>query len=372
VIKTERLSGLRASWVGTWLVAAACASSGFAIGDDSAIQIDFWYGPVQEFGHLGGHPQKQVNILGHVASTSELVKLEYSIDDQDAKELSFREDRKRIARDGDFNIEIDRDVLPKGRSKVTVIATTGDGKRATKSVTVIHHAGKAGQRWPLPYKIDWSEVENIQDVVQVIDGKWELSQGGVRSIERYYDRCFAFGDASWQDYQVTTSFKVHQLTGPREGPNSTGVTHAAIALRWPGHDYDGKQPTVKWHPLGATAEFRLGKSLKQCRWRVFDGQRQFYKESTKRRTLQFETTYKMKHQVTTTKSGESVYRTRLWEFGKPEPTDWDLVRIEPKDDVPTGSALILAHHSDVTFGNIEVVELPKLKSKKTNNAKMPK
>jgi hypothetical protein len=32
-------------------------------------------------------------------------------------------------------------------------------------------------------------------------------------------------------------------------------------------------------------------------------------------------------------------------------------RIEPEEDVPTGSALLLAHHAEVTFGNSRVVPL---------------
>lgn len=374
-MRIDCAGGLRGLWAADVVVAMGLVLLlpvvGVARGDDAGNQIEFWYGPVQEFGHVGGHPQQQINILGHVALDAKIAKLEFSIDGGDPKKLSFKEDKKRIAKDGDFNIEIDRGELLKGRSTVTVIATSKGGGKVRKSVTVIHHEIRPGKRWPLPYKVDWSEVEHIQDVVQVVDGKWELTKDGVRSVERYYDRCFAFGDASWQDYEVTTSVIVHKLTGPREGPNSTGVTHAAIALRWPGHDYDGKQPTVKWHPLGATAEFRLGKVLKQCRWRVFDGQRQYYKESPRRRVLQFETPYSMKHQVITAPSGESIYRTRLWKTGEREPEAWDLERVEPKDDVPRGSALLLAHHSDVTFGDIEVVDLQKLEPESPKTSEAP-
>ena len=39
--------------------------------------------------------------------------------------------------------------------------------------------------------------------------------------------------------------------------------------------------------------------------------------------------------------------------------EWDFERIEPVEDVPNGSALLLAHHSDVTFGNIHVTPITK-------------
>ncbi len=32
-----------------------------------ALEIDVWYGDHQSFGHLGGHPQRWVNVLGHVS-----------------------------------------------------------------------------------------------------------------------------------------------------------------------------------------------------------------------------------------------------------------------------------------------------------------
>lgn len=190
--------------------------------------------------------------------------------------------------------------------------------------------------------------------MQVTDGKWKLTDSGLRCVERYYDRAFALGDASWRDYEVETTVTVHALTSPNSGPNTTGVTHAAVALRWPGHDPDGAQPTVKWHPLGATGEFRFGGDLQQCRWRIFDGQRRFHRELERRRQLQFERPYSMKHRVETLADGASRYSTKLWPAGENEPPQWDFQRTEHDDDVPTGSALLLAHHSEVTFGDIHV------------------
>ncbi len=207
------------------------------------------------------------------------------------------------------------------------------------------HLGGHPQRWI-----------NIADVAQVVDGEWELTPAGVRTAERYYDRVIAFGDESWRDYEVATTITVHAVTPPKQDPNTTRVTHAAIALRWPGHDADGKQPSVKWHPLGATAEFRLGHDLQQCRWRIFDGKRDFYVESTRRRAIEFGKPYRMKHRVETLECGTSRYRVKLWPDDEPEPEAWDLERFETGDLI-SGSALLIAHHSDVTFGNVSVVSI---------------
>jgi hypothetical protein len=210
-----------------------------------------------------------------------------------------------------------------------------------------------GRKWPLPYEIDWSQVRKIADVAQIVDGKWELTPQGIRSVERYYDRDIAFGDASWRDYEVATTVTFHTFTPPSTMPNTTSVTHAAIALRWPGHDADGNQPSVKWYPLGATAEFRLTKDLDECRWRVFDGKREFYVESERRRVIELEKSYHMKHRVETERDGRSRYRVKLWPMGEAEPAAWDLERYE-SGDLTSGSALLITHHSDATFGNVSV------------------
>jgi hypothetical protein len=258
-----------------------------------------------------------------------------------------------MARTGDFNVEIlQADLLP-GKNLVRIMATHHTGETVSSEVTVINYVEEPG--WPLPYEIDWSKVRNIQDVAQITDGKWILTGSGIRSVERYYDRAFAFGDASWVNYEVQTTVTVHAVTPPKSGPNKTNVSHAAIATRWPGHDPDGNQPTVKWHPLGATAEFRLGADLSECRWRVFDGQRELQVESDKRRKLEFETPYHMKHRVETLENGHSWFRVKLWPVGEPEPAAWDLERLEENDDVPSGSVLLLGHFSDITFGTVRVI-----------------
>jgi hypothetical protein len=47
---------------------------------------------------------------------------------------------------------------------------------------------------------------------------------------------------------------------------------------------------------------------------------------------------------------------KLWPAQQPEPGSWDLRRYE-SDDLAAGSALLIAHHADVTFGNVSVVRL---------------
>ena len=308
--------------------------------------IDIWYGEHQRFGHLG-HPQRWVNVLGNVSPASEIASLTWSLNGSKPRPLSFGEDQRRLARPGDFNVEIDRSELQLGRNTVTVTVIDRSG-RVTQRTSEVEYLSQE-QRWPLPYIIDWSKVERIDEVAQVVDGKWTLTPNGVRTVERYYDRVLAFGDDSWRDYEVSTTVTFHAFTPPLTPPNNTRVTHAAIALRWPGHDRDEHQPHVKWYPLGATAEFMLTTDLKQCRWRIFDrnpydskrpffwrifdDNKRFYVESKRHQAIELDKPYGMKHRVETLNEGRSRYRVKLWPVNESEPTTWDLERIEAGDCV---------------------------------------
>ena len=318
---------------------------------DESIVINLWYGDSQSFGHLGGHPQRWINVLGNAAPFKDIKSMSFSVNGGKEKELLFDEDKHRLARPGDFNVEILRSDLNNGTNTILISATDTSGRKTAKTVEILYNS--ASGQWPLPYSIDWSKVDNISEVAQVVDGKWELSKNGVRSVERYYDRVIAFGDESWKNYEVTTTVTFHSYTPPKVDPNITNVSHAAIASRWPGHDPDHFQPTRKWHPLGATAEFRISKDLQEARWRIFDGQREFHVESTHRRSIDLEKTYHMKHRVETLADGRSRYRVKLWPINEQEPNNWDLERFEP-NDLQFGSVLLLAHHTEVTFGNVLV------------------
>ena len=45
---------------------------------------------------------------------------------------------------------------------------------------------------------------------------------------------------------------------------------------------------------------------------------------------------------------------KAWKAGEEEPAVWDLVGIDGERDSQSGSLLLVVHHSDVTFGNVEV------------------
>jgi hypothetical protein len=322
--------------------------------ESSPLEIEVWYGKEQYFGQRG-MPQQWVNVLGNVQPDTAIQSLSYSLNGFPAKSLSLGEDGRRLANPGDFNIDLHVDSLRQGKNEVVITATDSAGTQISETVSVYLDSGN---KWPMPYAVDWDTVQQISDVVQIVDGKWELVDGGVKTTEPYYDRVLAFGDTSWQDYEVTTSVIFHDFTVPRPGPPTFNVSHAAIATRWPGHDIDDNQPMVKWFPLGATAEFRLTDNLDSCRWRVFDGEHLYVEDTSKIRTINLGTKYHMKHRVFTINDSLTRYQVKLWEDGQSEPTSWDLVANEHSaENISSGSALLLAHNTDVTFGPFSVIPI---------------
>lgn len=318
------------------------------------LAIHSWYGDELHYGQIG-MPQRWINILGNVQTQAGLQSLTYTVNGGKAVSLSVGKDGRRLANHGDFNIDIDTALLAAEENKVLISATDSSGNSMTREITVHYEAGNT---WPLPYSIDWDKTEEIEDVAQIVDGHWQLEANGVRTLNPYYDRVLALGDATWRDYEVTTTVMFHSFTPPNDGPPTFGVSHVAIATRWPGHDVDDAQPHIKWHPLGATAEFRLTHQLDSCRWRIFDGENIYVEDSTQTRNITMGKLYQMKHRVETLADSTTRFSVKLWEADRNEPEYWDLQAREKLDNVPTGSALLIAHNTDVTFGNIQVIPLP--------------
>ncbi len=323
--------------------------------------ISLWYGEEQYFGNIG-HPQAQINILGNIQTDSAGSTAYYRLNDIKEKHpLTLGSDLHRLASKGDFNIEIYRDKLKKGKNNVHLYVARNGDVLASKEIN-IHYNPKT--EWPLPYSVNWAEVKDIQDVVQVVDGNWKITPQGIRTQDVYYDRVLAIGDTSWRNYEVTTTVAFHGYTSPEEGPPTYNVSHAALATLWPGHDRDSLQPNRKWHPLGATAEFRITDGYKNCRWRIFDGDN-FYEEQKEDqyRNIKEGVIYGMKHRVEDLPDNSVQYSVKLWEADEEEPKDWDFQAVETsKTKHPSGSCLLIAHNTDVTFGNIDISPLKEIRT----------
>lgn len=325
--------------------------------DTRTARLHFWYGLRQTFGQPGS-AQRQINVLGSVTDgiPGQLSARFRPLSGGEWRPLTLGSDQHRLAGTGDFNLEIDVAELVSGSNQMEVELLDKNGTRIDHAVVTIHYTPSL--RWPLPYTIRWSEVEDLQQVLQVVDGHWRLTPDGIRTMDPYYDRMLAFGDASWREYEVRTRFRLHGYTPPAPGPPTYGVTHVAIATRWPGHASDGLQPGRQWYPLGATAEFRFEDGLGGARWRIFDGET-FYVEAQKagHRSLELEVWYHIVHRVEDLPGDRVLYSVKCWQAGQLEPDRWDLQAIEPVKKFAGGSACLIAHHTDVTFGDVEVLPL---------------
>lgn len=115
----------------------------------------------------------------------------------------------------------------------------------------------------------------------------------------------------------------------------------------------------QWYPLGAATEFQLFPDLTACHWRIIpDGGknlRLIY--STERSTITLNRTYVMKARVESLPDQHSRYRTKIWVLGETEPQAWAVESTEGATDLQFGSLLLVAHNSDVTFGNLKVIPL---------------
>jgi hypothetical protein len=317
--------------------------------------IDVWYGPVQRFGHLG-EPQRWINVLGNITDPERVEGVTYALNGGEDHPLALGSDLHRLNWPGDFNVELGWDEVKVGENSLVITAKPESGLPITATVTLLVERGNT---WPLPYQVDFREVENLQDVVQVVDGSWRLEEDGVRTAQPYYDRVLTMGDTSWTNYEATVRLTVHGFTPSEPGPPTYNVTHFGVAMRWRGHHADGRQPSRKWYPLGAQGEFLLNDNLDSCRWRIlFDGDFKakpaIYADG--RNSLVLGKPILIKTQVTTLPGGRTSYRFKQWADGKPEPAAWDVEGIET-GDYSSGALCLVPHNSDVTIHEVRVEPL---------------
>lgn len=314
---------------------------------ESAPVIDVWYGTEQEFGHLGA-PQEWINILGNVSDPDGIKTLTYALNGDPEQTLSIGPNEKRLVNPGDFNIDIWRQQLTVGKNEILITATDMLDNQATQTVTVTY---RNGILWQYPYAIIWNLVPGIQDAAQIVDGKWAAGPDGLRPLEIGYDRLVAIGDMVWTDYEVLVPITIHsvQEDNPNGQPPALG-----ILMRWTGHIEDtaspGEQPRSGWDRDSAIAWWHWEKTTKL----EFD-----HGEGLPFEPL-LDVQYLFKVRVESTADKGALYKLKVWEAGEAEPTVWMLTH-QAKESAPrNGSFLLLAHHVDATFGDLQVKGLAPL------------
>jgi hypothetical protein len=315
---------------------------------DSGPVTNVWYGPHQVFGSLGV-PQRWVNILGNVSDADGIGSLVYSLNSGSARSLSIGPDGRRLARAGDFNVDIDVEELDVGSNTVVLTATDTLNNQTVETVTVEYVGGNV---WPNPYAIDWSSVGSLQDVVQVVDGLWAAETAGLRTVEIGYDRLVAIGDRVWGDYEVTVPVTVHRVASQEAG--------VGILLGWTGHTdnpVSGWQPKSGWIPFGAICWFRWYPSEWGNRLEIYGNEGRVLGSDISGWLLESGVDYVFKVRVVTNPGEGSLYSFKVWEAGQPEPSGWTVAGQGRPEDPRDGSLLLLAHRVDATFGDVTVTPL---------------
>jgi hypothetical protein len=352
---------LAAAWI------AAAWIAGFGCSSQPSPELSIWYSLHQQVGHLG-HAQDDFNLLGHVQASEGIAALTYRLNGAAPETLTVGQgpfgDGRRLGARGDFNADIPLDRLRLGANTVVLTATDPTGAEATARVRVDR---REGDGYALPAAIDWAQVDDVQDVGQVVDGKWGLSEAGLRTLETGYDRIFLIGDTTWQDYEVTVPVTIHRVdakTGPRSGANGLG-----ILMRFTGHavgtyrDWPADQPTWGYQPFGAIGWLRWNDGAESPPYRQFYHGDYNTMDNFGTFPIQEGQTYWMTMRAETlpdTNEGRGVtrYAWKAWPDGQDEPAAWAFEVTQTSEHaLRRGGMVLLAHHVDATFGNVRIRSL---------------
>ncbi|WP_127583248.1 hypothetical protein [Paenibacillus koleovorans] len=316
------------------------------------LTIDVWYGCERSFGRQG-IPQDAINILGNVRPARYVAELFYTLDGDFPVKLSLGPDRRRLSRPGDFNVEIVTEGLSEGTHTLRLEAVDVSGGIAISEV--IFHYGGERRRSP-ELEIDWRDVARIDDAAQVIDGLWGLADGCVRTLAPGYDRVIGVGDIAWSDYEVTVPVTIHGFDIKGVNPIGYGY-NVGIVLRWQGHaDWDGRQPRYGYYPYGALAlyEYNFGRDPHHFHLRLYGNNVQPLNEQQCVIRLELGVPYIFKAFVRSCPNETAHYGIKVWQSDQTEPANWALEGRGFIGERTEGAVLLLAHHTDASFGNVKI------------------
>ena len=335
------------------------------------ITFDIWYGGTQNFGQ-NGNPQQWVNILGNVTSPFGVQSLTYTFKGVE-KPLTIgpgKPRNPRLVNDGDFNIEIDYTTLNPGANVITLKAVEGVTNIVKEQNVTINYT--SGQVWPEAYKANWATAAKIEDVAQIIDGKWDINGAGKLYVQEVgYDRLVGIGEMEyptgaptvWTDYEVSVPIKVNGLdeSGFEGVSNGPGI---GLLMRWQGQTQrdpaNPDQPALDWERTGGLGWYR---------WQEKDGAEglelrgyDWTGGTSTAKVWEFGVEYIMKMSVQTDVKDptRAYYRLKFWKAGTKEPVSWDLQGFSKPNNSPSGSVVLIAHHVDAEFGQVTVEPLADL------------
>ena len=332
-----------------------------------------------------------MHVLGSISQPERVASPWVSVNGRGRRPFSLGPDLHRLADAGDFTLELDRRSLragegQAGRNTLTIGAWTLTGEPIT---TTVQLQVAAPREWPLPYAVDFRELaaaddeqsaaSRLQSVVEVVDGRWELTAEGVRTAAPYYDRVLAFGDGTWRDYELRADVVINRLFPSRDGRRLQGPpylshVHTSFNLRWAGYPNDGFQPRRDWQAIGALVALRsdwppseLALGRRDAFWWMHYGRAAKGRGKTTRsqrntadRLLLPEGEplgYRLR--VQTLDESTARYAAKVWPLAFPEPDDWQMTGVDEAEAIASGCVAFVVHHSDATLQRIEVQPLGK-------------
>jgi uncharacterized repeat protein (TIGR02543 family) len=317
--------------------------------------VTFWDGREQRFGHIGD-PVPAVNILGNIFARNGVRTFGYSLNGRTEVALSRGPDTRRLQGAGDFNADIPVSLLAPGLNRVVFRAVDSSGVTRRDTVRLTYTAGST---WPLPWTVVWSALPSLADGGQILDGRWRIADGALRTTQVGYDRLVAMGEAAWQNYEITVPVTIHRVDPAGYEPPSNGPAVGFI-LRWPGHSDNpsslaGRQPKTGYLPLGALAWYSYEPTTEHLEL-IGNNLQVLGRETTGRRLLPG-VRYIFKARVETVAGAGGRYSIKVWPEGQAEPAPWDLSGQEEVTDPQQGCAVLVAHHVDASFGNVSIQPL---------------
>ena len=315
---------------------------------DTTSPITLWYGNPQRFGQIGV-PQQWVNILGNADNEYGIATMNYSLNNGSVSNLSIGPESYRLESIGDFNVELDRKDLLCGDNRVAINATDNAGNTKREIVSINYSCNNV---WPGNYNITWSNVSNIQDVAQVVDGLWTRESNSIRPTIIGYDRLISIGDMTRDDYEITVPVTLNAAldsNAPHSGPNF------GVGMRWQGH-YDSsssQQPREGWYPIGALGVYIWAPEVNDFRLRIIGNGMYVIANDNSGRHLNVGVPYMFKMRAQTI-GANTLYSLKVWEQNTNEPAAWTISGYGGYGELKQGSALLNSHYANVSYGNVTI------------------
>lgn len=337
--------------------------------EDVPIAINIWYGKTQFFGN-NGSPQRQLNILGNISGSVD--KFSYSLNGGENHNLSIGPQKplevRRLYNLGDFATEIFQDNPNILLGSNQVIFEAVDYSQNTLLDTVLLNYSREDAKYPI--SIHWTEIDTLQKAIQVIDGYWKITDRGIRSDKLHigYDRCFAVGDTTLSNYEIRTTVRVNAFY-PKDSYPSFGAGFG-ILTGWRGHtnnDTPGLRTQIlqllypeDWQPyVGFTPYDGLFLVTPDDDNFSLNFSRNDYDLSYEEK-VNFNTseTYSIIVQCENLNENNREYSFKIWKSDGKEPKKWNFKKVYEREHIKkNGSILFIAHHADMTYGDITINSL---------------